>query len=268
MRLWGAKGKLNTLNLLRWARYRFLSWGSLLALYFLMLHLFLEPFMEKERRIMFMLTLGGLIGLAFLCNGTALLKGISRRGPSLFQKRLPAFEIIFKNELRQLSTWILFVLITLFGFLIPSEYPFFWAIACHGWVQKGAFQIPKWAKLCRYLYPTEESKNILPALAAVSLFLSTLSFLILMGLEAFSVKIWIVCMGSLLAACSTLMEGDLGKPILVNLISLTAGLIGGALCFYSPWIILIIAYLFERMIHLTEKRGLSTLNDKYETHIP
>jgi hypothetical protein len=61
-------------------------------------------------------------------------------------------------------------------------------------------------------------------------------------------------LGAVLSASCVALEGDSGRPWIVNFMSLAAGTVGGYLCAASSWFLLLAIYVFLHMEKISKNR--------------
>lgn len=78
----------------------------------------------------------------------------------------------------------------------------------------------------------------------------------------------LAALGASLAAAAMVMEGDSGRPWLVNFIGLAAGFIGAVTSWATPWAIPVIVYFLWRMTDSVQRRLKSVENPDEDIVIP
>jgi hypothetical protein len=249
--------RLLALNLLRWLREYLVVWGLLSVIYSLTVTLVLQPLLERALRRE--LPLGPLwaASCALLLVPGLLealpLPGIpARRGPFFGRGLLLLY---LRHDLRRSATWLVVVLSIVAGSLLPAGREALWVLFAQLPVQRALYSVHRWRGLSLAYHPSKGASQLLLAIGAAQLFQlavawGSLGAMSLLG-AAMQWPAWLAlgpaALGAVLAGGSMAFEGDSGRPWLVNFLSLAAGTIGGYLCYWQPWLLLVVGYFCLRM---------------------
>ena len=248
--------RLVILNLARWLREYAFVWGVLSVVYSLTVTLLLQPILERvfHREI-------PVAPLWALICGILIVPGILehlplpsfslRRGLLSLMSKGSFIRLYLRHELRRGSTWLTIGLTVLVGVSLPDSKRALWILAAQLPVQRALYSIHRWRGLALSFQPQTGASKLLAALS-LSQVIQLLFAWSLLGLTGvFSVSQWLLlgqgALGAVLSASMVAMEGDSGRPWIVNFISLASGILGGYLCYASPWVLLLVAYLFRNM---------------------
>lgn len=270
--------RLRCLNLSRWIREYAISWGVLSLIYSWTVTLILQPILERALKTeigakplwiatAFILLIPGAFEylplppvvfgrgkLTFMPSGIFGEKIWSRFGGTL----VPLY---LRHELRRGATWLVICLTAaLAGILPPGKYAL-WVLIAQLPVQRALFSISSWRTLAVSHPAREGGDRILWALW-ISQFLQAAIAWGAVGLAGFySFDHWWALgpavLGAILSASMVALEGDAGRPWMVNFFSLAAGTVGGYACLASPWFLLLILYFCKGQIASTAKRLMS-----------
>ena len=260
--------RLRLLNLIRWARAHWFSW-TLLGLAYsaaatvliggvaeamtgaappwvplwgaISLVLLAPAFLEK-------LPLGGIPFVRRLAFGESpVLRATGPLGP-----------LYLRHELRRGATWAGVGLTAAIGATAAEVAPALWVIAALLPSQRALYSIHRWRSLAVSLRPASGAGSLLRAFLAAQLVqifvawaavgvasLPPLAVFLRMGAGA---------LGATLASGAMALEGDSGRPWLVNLASASAGLVVGFLCFLWPVVLVPAGYFAARMVPAVASR--------------
>jgi hypothetical protein len=265
-------------NLLRWAREYAVSWGLLSVIYSFTVTMILEPILERALRTELepiplwaatcaLLLLPGALDSLPLPQVSFRLGRFQVLRPGIFGERLfsrlggPLGPLYLRHELRRGSTWLMIVLTVLAAGLLPKGKQALWVLFAQLPMQRALYSVHSWRGLAAAHLGPKAGRPLLQALLLSQGFQVAFAWLAV-GMAGFLPRdLWLAlgpaALGAGLAGAAVALEGDSGRPWLVNFFSLAAGTLGGYLCLASPWGLLAIAYLCSNTKGLAERRLLS-----------
>jgi hypothetical protein len=173
--------------------------------------------------------------------------------------------LYLRHELRRGPTWLVIVLtVALQGLLPPGKWAL-WVLIAQLPIQRALFSVHGWRGLAAAHAPREGGQKLLAAIQVSQLIQLLITWFSLgaCGIIAgfLTTEHWLLlgpaALGAVLAASSVALEGDSGRPWMVNFFSLGAGIIGGFLCLWSPWFLLGVLYFVNSAKNLSANRILS-----------
>lgn len=230
-----------------------------------MLAFLMEPVVEKvfgARPPLYYLV-ASLFCLTVLAGTVFLLPGaIHFKKPHRFF--LKGFSYLYlSQELRKFSAWLSSAAVCFTLFLLPKQWMFLTPVVVQFSLQRALYGLRAWTQLFNLHTPSAPSHEVLDGILLSQLvqWLAVSGTLfIFQPLDAWknlpvpAWEWWIAMNGVLVGAASVVLEGDAGKPLLVQFISLATGLFSGFLCFFSPWFFLGVVYFYFRMRQLAARR--------------
>jgi hypothetical protein len=271
--------RLNLLNVLRWFRANAFAWIALGVPYFFGIGLLLEPFLEEVGRGETKVTQNGvwavLLGVFIGAIVIRLLAQNWNRGFPLSAGFAPG-KLYVQNRLRELWTFFTALIIVLLADLALSYSILFWIFLIQLGVQRELYSVSDWRNVFLLSYPQSGAARFLSQFRMQQL----IFFFLVWGamgvsglLGGFQSELgvssseWLqagwVGLGAVLGASAVALEGDSGRPILVQLISLTTGTLAGLVCFASPWILPIVIYFVVQIEKMSINR-LKSVENFYE----
>lgn len=288
MRAFNAPWSLKIKSFSRMLHQFFISWGVLGAIYLLALLLLFGPFAEKALLIELgsvesFTALVGLLLLAFLTENIPL-EDVNLRfqygawgstGPEQAPKPLP--EVVFRwivtpwrrvsgsfigkiyrcHEFRRKSFWLGIVLTSVGGGILCKEHPATWVFLCQFPVMRSLFGAYRWFPLARVMGGPHGAEDFVSGFVVHAVLQGILALfgmsLLMVPVETL-VRLLPCTLGATAAGACLVLEGDSGRPFLVNLLSLTAGLLAGSFCFYSSWVLLVVGYFVLKVRELALHR--------------
>lgn len=268
--------RLLLLNLFRWIREYIITWGVLSFIYSLTVTLILQPFLERffGREILFAPLWGVTCALLIIPAFLEALKlpplGLVKRGgfsERFWRRPAGSLGVLYlRHDLRRGTTWFVVFLAVLIGISLPAGLAPLLVLVALIPVQRALYSVHKWRTLALAGSPRSGAGQLIRAIE-VSQLVQALVFWLALGAasalpvetgERLSLSHWLqlgpAVLGGVLASASTAMEGDSGRPWMVNFIALAAGILGGFLCLYSPWFLLVVIYFDGQMRKLSEQR--------------
>ena len=270
--------RLRTLNLARWIQEYAVSWGVLSLIYSWTVTLILQPILERVLKTeigarplwiatAFILLIPGALEylpLPPLAFGKSKFTFMSR---GIFGERIwsrfggALVPLYLRHELRRGATWLVVCLtVVLAGLLPPHKYAL-WVLIAQLPVQRALFSVSSWRMLAVSHGPREGGHRILCALWTSQVLQAFITWGAV-GLSGFySFEHWLALgpavLGAILSASMVALEGDAGRPWMVNFFSLAAGTLGGYACLASPWFLLLVIYFCKNQVAATTNRLLS-----------
>ena len=268
-------GRLRLLNLLRWIKEYAISWGLLSAIYSYTLALILQPVLQK--------TLGGSVALPVVwILGIVLLlipAGVEfLPAPPFHHPRWiigerwfseagfrnfggPLLPLYLRHELRRFPTLLGIGFTTFAGVLLPLSHRGLWILIAQFPVQRALFSLQGWRGIALSASPTQGGSWILRTLLVSQLIQLMVAWLALGLSGAFPMAAWLQlgagALSAVICSSSVALEGDSGRPWMVNFFSLAAGAVGGFLGYAYPWTVGLSLYIFYSMQAGVGKRLLS-----------
>jgi hypothetical protein len=258
--------RLLLLNGLRWWKENFWVWGILGSIYSLTLAIVLQTVIELSLKAEVGLP-NVFVGMAVALLIPALIHALPV--PSLplpFGKargsELGSFVRIFlSHELRRTQNWIAVGLTALALLALPSSWMPLSLAFGQAPVQQTLFSVQKWRALALAHSPQHGARHlfvsfqVLQMILGVALLVLWVSATMLKGqsLELFPRYIPAI-VGAWMGGSSVLLEGDSGRPWLVNFISLAAGLVAGFFTVLHWGFLLLIFYFCAQMVGSVKER--------------
>ncbi|MBC7692238.1 MAG: hypothetical protein H7222_10755 [Methylotenera sp.] len=172
--------------------------------------------------------------------------------------RDPFIRIYLKHDLRRLATLLTWLVSLVIGFLLPEKKHALWVLAAQLPLQRALFSVHKWRTLAIAHYPRSGAEKLITSLWASQTCQLLLASLGLLANPHVHFHEWLMTVigawGGIITASSMCMEGDSGRPWLVNFITLAAGTLAGFLCFYSPWFLAVAIYFSWNIRSRVEQR--------------
>ncbi|MCC7442894.1 MAG: hypothetical protein IT285_14775 [Bdellovibrionales bacterium] len=200
-----------------------------------------------------LLTVAGAAGVELLPLGALpLRRGLFRES---FWKKLGGriTPLYLRQEFRRGPTWAAILLTAFAAAMLPPAWAPLWIIICQWPVQRALHSGRRWQRFVRLHARDGGISAYLGSLWTAQVIQYLLLFValgILPGspLSSTPAVAALGCggLGAVLGGVSVAVEGDSGRPGLVNLVSLTAGTICGVACFASPWFLLAVIYFCTR----------------------
>lgn len=269
---------LRALNAWRWLKEYFISWGVLSAIYSVTVTLVLQPFLERalNRELpvapIWALTCASLLvpGILESLNLGSIsvrFKGLALLPPGIFSEPLwnrlgrSLVPLYLRHELRRGSTLLTLLLTVLAAGALPADKQAFWVLIAQLPAQRALYSIHHWRRLARGQFPAHGGPYLLTALACSQAIQWVISWGAL-GLSGFVDpahwwRLGPASLGAVLSTSAVALEGDSGRPWMVNLIGMTAGILGGFLCLYSPFCLAGVAYFMIQLRKMAAERILS-----------
>lgn len=281
--------RLKLLNLARWVREYFVSWGVLSFIYSLTVTYLLQPILERvfDREFALVPLWGVICALLLL---PALLEHLVfppasfRFGPlafapeGVFAERVwswaggPFTQLYLRHDLRRINTWLTVVLVVTAGSLLTPAQHALWVLISLLTTQRALYSIHRWRGLALSFLPENGASRLLWGVTASQTVQIFVAWLALGAMQVFSQEAWFKlgfgALGGAWSSAAMAMEGDSGRPWLVNFIALAAGILGGFLCYYSPYGLLAAIYLLYKMSALVAQRLHSVEHLDEDTLIP
>lgn len=263
--------RLKLLNFARWLKEYLISWGLLSLIYSITVTVILEAVLENAFKSE--LDFGPIwIATAVLLLVPGVLEALPlpavpwiRRGffSESFWRRLggPLVPLYLRHELRRGTTWLVLWISVALGTMLPPGKAAFFVFFAQLPVQRALYSIHRWRSIALVFRPMECGQALLSAVWIAQLIqwgIAWMAFGIASEIPADQwLKLGAASLGAVLVGASMALEGDSGKPWMVNFISLAGGTLGGFLCLYSPWLLLAALYIAFNMRTIVLKRFLS-----------
>lgn len=251
--------RLQATNLARWVREYLVSWGLLSVIYSITVTVVLQPLLENAfKRELPLLPLWVLTCSLLLVPGLLealplppLGRLVRERGFSegLFAPLGGALgRLYLRHELRRGTTWFAVLATVLAAQLVPARLHALWVLAALLPVQRALYSIHRWRPLALASGPETGAQSMIGALIGAQVIELGVAWLALGATGTFaSREAWLAygaaAFSGVVAASAMAMEGDSGRPWMVNFISMAAGILCGYLALASPWFILLALYV-------------------------
>lgn len=251
--------RLNLLNFARWFRENWLAWVLLSFIYSVTLVLLLQPFLELALKAEFPFWPLWSVTCAVLLIPAMVeaIPGIGLRIPVAAPTGLMG--IYLRHELRRLPTWVGIAVPVVAIHWMPPGREALWLVAAQFPMQRALYSLQRWRTLALTNHPGLGASRLVTSLA-VSQFIQFAKAWVGMGLGVWLVPqffgsmelmVWLrlgMAGAAAVAASSGLaMEGDSGRPWLVNFVTLAAALIAAFATFAWPIALLIVVYFAGAM---------------------
>lgn len=270
--------RLQLLNLYRWLRENLIVWGILSAIYSLIATVLLQTILEQTlKQELSLFPVWSMIIVALLVPAVfeALplpplplpLAALSRP-----LAKLPLVRLYVLHDLRKGSTWLLLAAALAAGALLPDRSQHLWILVVQLPLQRALYSVHRWRRLALGSRAHGGASQIVQGLfvsQAVQATILVVGFALLRGAPSFGyLALWIASLSAVIGGASMAMEGDSGKPWMVNFISLSVGTLGGYICLAQPGLALVVFYFAFSMSAAVAKRLWSVENFDEDTFIP
>ena len=277
--------RLRLLNLARWFREHLFVWSFLSTIYSITLALLLQPILEMGFKLEIPLQpLWAATCLVIVI--PALLERVPGQVPRFFSLVLASWipsrtesnafrSLYLRHELRRLPTWLGVLAVGVSLCWIPADRAALWLLIAQLPLQRSLFSIHRWRALALAHHPRLGAGRLLMALISSQLIQWLLSWLFagflawMFAGPTFSLWLRLGAAGvaGVLAGGCVAMEGDSGRPWIVNFISLAAGAVGALLTLVWPVSLLVVAYLAISMSNSVAERLRSVEHQDEDTVI-
>lgn len=255
--------KLRTINLLRWLKEYWISWGLLSVIYSLTVTLILQPILEKILKTELPLApLWGLTCIILLLPSLvefAPLGALSKKyffgelifGEKFFKSWGNITPLYLRHEMRRMNTWISLLIPVIASAWISEKRVGIWLLFNQLPLQRALYSIHPWRNLSRTFSPEKGAYALLRSVVLSQLFQALMIWIALGVTGAWNPAIWRMLLpsiiGGAITGASMALEGDSGRPWLVNFIGMTGALLGAYLCLWSPWCLILVGYTYRQM---------------------
>lgn len=239
--------RLWLLNAARWCREYWLSWGLLGLIYSVTLALIIQPILGRALGQELPLGAVWLVNaLLLLLPGALELTPLPGLPSLLWIRARPGLAWIYaQHDFRRLNAWLGILLMAGVGRLwAGAGREILWVLIAQLGTQRALYSFGKWRVLALARDPRRGGSALLTGLVITQIVQATLAGLLFGG----SLRALFAAAVGVLAAGAVALEGDAGRPWLVNFISLTAGAIAGVLSYLFPGTLLVVGYFSVRTI--------------------
>jgi hypothetical protein len=256
--------RLELLNSLRWLKEYIVSWAVLSAIYSLTVTLVLQPILERalktELKLLplwvstcgLLLIPGALERLplpALSVNRSRLLRFMPERifGESVWSRLGgPLAPLYLRHEFRRVPTWLMIcVSVVSAGLLAPGKQAL-WVLFAQLPAQRALYSVNAWRGLALSRSAQHGATWLLRSLWMSQIIQVVFCWLAVGWAGFLPHELWLALgpasLGAALAGSAVALEGDSGRPWLVNFMSLAAGTLGGYLCLLSPGFLILVLY--------------------------
>ncbi len=260
--------KLFTLNFLRALKENFFSWFVLGSIYLLSASQLLQPIFEwalkRELPGTWMF-----VGVALLILSAGLLASLFERVfgakfalPLRIPRRLSHY-LWFTHMSRRAATWIVVAITVGLGiWLEQKNLFFFWLLAAQLMNQIHMFAADRWRAFFCFNLGRTAALNLVHEFVGSHVFFGVVVYALLYFFWPTHewLKWLLPTVSALWGASVVVLEGDSGKPLLVNSVSLVLGTLCGLIVFMEPGFIVLVAWACLRIPELSHNRFWSVEN--------
>lgn len=249
--------RLKVLNLIRWIQRFWFVWGLFALIYGFSASLLLQPLLSFliQFDIDLLQTFGFLVVILLVSGVSSLLPNLlvfplRVAGPKGLQG------IFFLHSLRSLRFWInLLILVVGFIGCVRYQSKIAWILLAQLPLQAFLFRGYQWVEMAFWLDSKGGASALLRGIQMTFLFQVGLAWVIGLVFGApFEIAWAVPTIGAVWAASSVALEGDAGRPLLVNFISITAGTLAGTLCVFWWPSVFFVWYFAKQMNGLVQNR--------------
>ena len=158
------------------------------------------------------------------------------------------FRLYIRHRLRKLHTWFFLTVCCYALVMIPDKWIYFSVLLVQIPISAEIFWIFHWRELMRVHSPRVGAMKLVTVFIGIQ---TLQAFIILLALFLTGQMGWhqaLACLAAVIGATAVVMEGDSGRPVLVNLISLGSGTLWGGLTLWSPYWFPVVIYFAVKMV--------------------
>ncbi len=268
LRLTMVTTKLKWLNLYRWLKEYIILWTLLGSIYSLAGAVLFQPIFQwitkKEPSLLnsWLLT-NSFVIISWLFHSFLSNFSFKQANRYLVKAHAPLSTFFCVNELRKVSVLAVIFVTVITGAFLNSHSFQIWVILAQLPIQVSLFNLKPWEQITLQRSALVGAKELLRGLLKVQLITAILATILVVTLwivQGQSVSLAIIgslasgVLGASLMSAGVALEGDSGRPFLVNSISLVSGTLAGLLCFAMPVSLLFCLYLYHRFEAVTLNR--------------
>ena len=250
---------LKCLNLMRWVREYWLSWGLLGAIYSVTATILLQAVAGAAFRIeppfvlVWVILCAALLIPAFIeliPFGVPLPLGRMRRAG--------IGSLYIRHDLRRVATWTGVILVSVSGSLFiesGSAARLYWVPVVLIPVQRALYSFRYWKGIVSEFRPESGAVSLLASLLGSQLIQFGVAWVAL-GLTVLDIASWWELwfrmgaggIGAVVAGSAVAFEGDSGRPWIVNFMSISAGILAGYLSMEWPLVLIGVLYFSNQIV--------------------
>jgi hypothetical protein len=253
-------------NLFRWIWYHLFEWLLLGGLYVVGLTILLRGLYDSLEEVgrldwTFFVLVAALLLLPVIQWGVRKLNAVSMPIPLIRSRRLLAMLAV--HEMRKPSSFVIMGAQTVMMaiFLAQEGRGIHLVLASQLYVQSLLYSVRLWIPFAQKFHPRTGAIDLYVAMTAFSglaILPSASAAVLISGTGSYDVlSVLSGVIGANLAASMMCLEGDGGRPWLVNLFSMLAGTFFGLICFQFSWVVLLLLYLYPSMMGYVRGRHRS-----------
>lgn len=257
--------------------HHFVEWMLLGVFYVATCAIFLRPIAEEMSKtgvsLWMMLAMLGVLAIVPAGLERLDLGAFTFRFPSFVGRFPPVAQLFLRHEGRKRVAWLTSALVVVAMLLFPGQVFLKWLLVSQLNVHRGLFQMQAWRNNITLVEPQTGAISLLTAFTLCHVAFYAIALLLFLPVWFFQngnltdlLTLVSIGLGSVAASASTAMEGDAGRPWLVNIFALTAGVLGGFLCWLSP-LFLIGAYFFHAKMKQLAWNRLRSVEGFYEDNL-
>lgn len=278
---------LYLLNAFRWVKHHAVAWSILFASYSVaasvVVQVILQELIGTQLRFLTVWALtAGVVAIPGLLERLPVPGAVGGRWSHLLggaAHRIvgPLGVLYVSHELRRPATWLVVGMTAVAGAAVLGMSPAAWLLICQVSAQRAFFSISAWRRFAAFYRPGSGAAEVMRAFAvaqtvqvfAVGVLIALLAtFLspaaIGSGVPAVAgeriLRFMAAMLGAAWASAAVVMEGDSGRPWLVNFVGLAAGFIGAVGGWASPFALFVIVYFMGQMSMVVAGRLKSVEN--------
>ena len=264
-------------NAARWFAAHAITWILLSAIYSLTVAILLQTIVEQLQKKPISLGPIWIVSMVLLLIPGALekvpmpdlrLPGATR---SFFSEAIwtqlggaSFLPLYLRHELRRTQTWVTLILTVTLASLLPTERAATWIFIAQLPLQRALWSIGGWRRIALRTPggPQLGGALLLNAFLWSQMIQAAVALIAWSGLLLWDGK-WqgtpvlalsAATLSGVLCCASVCMEGDAGRPWLVNFAGLSAALIGASLVYWQPALLILSGYVFSNLKHSVQNR--------------
>jgi hypothetical protein len=269
--------RLAALNAARWFAANATTWILLSGIYSLTVSILLQTVVEQLQKKTISLFPVWILSMVLLLAPGALEKlpmpDLPSRwvGRKLFSEKFWSrlggssfLPLYLRHELRRTQTWVTLILTVTLGALLPQGREQAWIFIAQIPLQRALWSIGGWRRIAlrtpdgtslggTLLLNAFLWSQLIQAFVAIAS-LAALHWFQNQALPASFVATSAATVSAVLGCSAVCMEGDAGRPWLVNFIGFSAGIIAAALVLWQPPLVILSAYVFSNLKHSVQNR--------------
>jgi len=148
---------------------------------------------------------------------------------------------------------------------LKDHLPFYWILCVQMPAQRSLYSVQNWRVIYWLRRPFSGAPDFVKSMIGFGIvsYLFTFTLMAVLSLLMDGVIYWELFFVGLAAATGSTaaaLEGDSGRPAIVNLVSLLTGTMAGLLTLLSPWVIFAVWYAVDKLVLASSRRLRSVEN--------